>query len=733
MRSSAVTAGALVAAIGRARRHFASGKRGLVNEILTLQIVNAAIIGGFAIAVVYWGGQWVLQDSYGRWARQWTGELNELGAPLFLTDDDDALLNLESFIDKYPEIRRVSYYAPDGQPLASLAKDRGTTKPRALGGERLREARRLIGSDEPYLLSSSILNARRFDIVAPIWTEALSEDTLLGLDGPAADGPERIELMGYVGIELDYLLFHDQLLSNIKDAVLILIALLAIFVWASRRALQRALASISDLQAPIRELAKGNLDVDFKPAEHREISDIVEALRKTVAALSERDARLLELANHDGLTGLYNRRRFVEELKSELGAFLTGRRTSALFFIDLDRFKYVNDSCGHSAGDRLIRRVADELTRSVDADDTVARFGGDEFVVLLRNTTAAAAGAVADKILKNIRRLAHFEDEHVLHVHCSIGIAFIDGPEPGPDELIAQADIACHEAKAAGRNRIAYFEASDERASRTSADVSWMNKIREALDSDGFELRYQPINRIETGLTTHHEVLIRLRDDDGRLAVPDMFLPAAIRFGLMSEIDFWIIRNAVSACARHLGAGAPLQLSINLSANAFETDDLADFVERTLTEFNVDPKRITFEITESLAIRRPHSVERQIDRLRSLGCKLALDDFGTGYSSFSHLQKLQFDYIKIDGVFVHDILNNPVDQKMIRMIAEIGAEAGMQTIAEYVQDAESLALLAELGVDLAQGYFVGRPARQPQFRSTPIPLACRRSRRKSSH
>ncbi len=733
MRSPAAVAGVLVAAIGRVRWRFASGKRGLVNEILTLQIATAAIIGGFAIAVLYWGGQWVLQDSYGRWARQWTGELNELGAPLFLADDNDALLRLESFVDKYPEIRRVSYFAPDGQLLTSLAKESGVATPPALGGERLRQARRLVGSDEPYLLSSSILNVRRFDIVAPIWTEALSEDALFALDGTVANGPERTELMGYVGIELDYLLFHDQLLSNIKGAVLILVALLAVLVWTCRRVLQRALASISDLQAPIRELAKGNLDVEFQPAEHREISDIVEALRKTAAALSERDARLLELANHDGLTGLYNRRRFVEELKSELEAFRTGRRTSALFFIDLDGFKYVNDSCGHPAGDRLIRRVADELTRSVDADDTVARFGGDEFVVLLRNTTAAAAGAIADTILKNVRRLAHFEDEYVFHVHCSIGIAIIDGPEPGPDELVAQADIACHEAKAAGRNRIAFFEASDERAKRTSADVGWMNKIREALDGDGFELRYQPINRIETGVTTHHEVLIRLRDDDGRLVAPDMFLPTAIRFGMMSEIDFWIIRNAASACARHAGDDAPLQLSINLSANAFETDDLADFVERTFTEFKVDPKRITFEITESLAIRRPRNVEQQINRLRSLGCKLALDDFGTGYSSFSHLQKLQFDYIKIDGVFVQDILHNPVDQKMIRMIAEIGAEAGMQTIAEYVQDAESLALLAELGVDLAQGYFVGRPARQPQFRNTPIPLVCRRTRRKTSH
>ncbi len=707
------------------------GKRGLVNEILSLQIVNALIIGGFAIGALYFGTQWALKDSYGRWALQWTGELNELGAPLYLEHSGDALLQLESFITKYPEIRRISYFGPDGQALTSLSQELEVVTGEALDTDRIQNAKSRVGVDEPYLFDGGVLNPRRFDIVAPIWIESLSEEALFHFDTQTAGPPAHVELLGFVRIELDYLRFHDQLLANIQNAVLVLMILLSGFIWTSRRALQRALTAISDLQTPIRELADGNLAARFKPAEHREISAIVEALEKTAAALSERDARLLELANHDGLTGLYNRRRFVEELQSELAAFDGVRRTSALFFIDLDRFKYVNDSCGHPAGDRLIQRVAEELRRSVDGDDTVARFGGDEFVVLLKHTTEAAAGAIADTILKNIRRVAHFEAERVFHVHCSIGIAMIDGSNLNHDDLVARADIACHEAKAAGRNRVAFFEPSDERIIRTSADVGWMNKLRQALDEDAFELRFQPINRIDTGLTTHHEVLIRLRSDTGRLVSPDAFLPAAIRFGLMSEIDLWIIRRAAAASSAFKDGQKKLQLSINLSANAFEADDLAGYVARTFAEFGVDPASIVFEITESLAIRRPANVERQINKLRSLGCKLALDDFGTGYSSFSYLQKLPFDFIKIDGVFVQDIVKNPVDQKMIRMIAEIGAEAKMQTIAEYVQDGESLALLGELGVDLAQGYFVGRPAREPQFRNTPIPFGPRRSRNRS--
>jgi EAL domain-containing protein (putative c-di-GMP-specific phosphodiesterase class I) len=255
-----------------------------------------------------------------------------------------------------------------------------------------------------------------------------------------------------------------------------------------------------------------------------------------------------------------------------------------------------------------------------------------------------------------------------------------------------------------------------------------MSCLREALDENKFEIRFQPINRISTGKTTHHELLIRLRMDDGKIVSPDAFLPSAVRFGLMNEIDFWMIRRAAVAYAEHSGLVRSLKLSINLSANAFENDDLTGFVEETFKHYKVRPSDIVFEITESLAVRRPLQVDRQIATLRDLGCEFALDDFGTGYSSFGYLQKLQFDYIKIDGTFVQDLPNNPVDQKMIKLIAEVGREAGMQTIAEYVRDVESLALLAELGVDMAQGYFVGRPSKTPKMKSTPISLSSRRQR-----
>lgn len=708
-----------------------NGHRVLVHDILSIQVLSAALVGALAIATLYWGSQWVLKDNYSRWALQWTHELNELGSPLYLADDGEAFIRLESFVDRYPEIHRVAYFAKDGKNLFSVGNNVELDPVADLAESALSDAIKVVGQETPYIMSTNILAPQRFEILAPVWKESISDDGLFDFDPAAAEQPSEIGLLGFVSINLDFVIFHDQLLANIKTAVLVLLVLLVIFALYGRRTLRKALAAISNLQEPINELAKGNLDVEFDAVEHREIAEIVSALETTASALSERDAELLQLANHDSLTGLFNRRRFLEELSHEVERMQSSQASlvSAMFFIDLDQFKYINDACGHPAGDRLIRKVADELARSVGPEDIVARFGGDEFAVLVRHVDPLRAQSAAETILTNMRRLAHVEGDRVFHVHCSIGVTLLTSDNLDRDELINQADIACREAKSAGRNRLHVFRQSADAERKASADIGWMNRLRNAVDKDEFELRFQPINRIDTGETTHHEVLIRLPTEDGRVALPDAFLPSAVRFGLMSEIDFWMIRNAAKAYATEFELNNELKLAINLSANAFENDDLTAYVEKTFAKYGVPPHNIVFEITESLAVRRPIHVEQHITALRNLGCQFALDDFGTGYSSFGYLQKLRFDYIKIDGVFVQDLPNNPVDQKMIKLIAEIGREAGMQIVAEYVQDAESFSLLGELGVDLAQGYFVGRPVKKPRGKTMPISLSSRRNRR----
>jgi diguanylate cyclase (GGDEF)-like protein len=710
------------------RRTGKRSKRVLVHEIMSIQVISAALIGALAIASLYWGGQWVLQDNYGRWALQWTEELNELGAPLYLSDDGEALIRLESYVARYPEIDRVAYFSEDGAALISVGGEDNAQPIDDLSPSALSDAVAVVGNNEPYLMITSVLEPQRFRILAPLWQESLPEDGLFDFDPTAPMPVAETELIGFVSINLDFVIFHDRLLANIKGAILVLLVLLMAFALYGRHLLGKALAAISDLQEPIKELAKGNLAVKFEPAEHREIAEIVEALETTATALSERDEELLQLANHDSLTGLFNRRRFLEVLRHEIMTVMHTQRESALLFVDLDQFKYINDACGHPAGDRLIRKVADELLRSVRSDDTVARFGGDEFVILLHFADVDGARTTADTILANMRRMAHIENDRVYHVHCSIGVTMLTGENLHQDELINQADIACREAKSGGRNRMHFFEQSADAEQQASADLGWVNRLRNAIDYDGFELRFQPINVIATGETAHHEVLIRLRNDDGKLISPDAFLPSAVRFGLMSEIDFWMIRNVAKAYAEEKLTNSNLKLAINLSANAFENDNLTSYIEDIFESYKVTPSDIIIEITESLAIRRPVHVDRQINALRELGCQFALDDFGTGYSSFSYLQKLHFDFIKIDGAFVEDLPNNPVDQKMIKLIAEIGREAGMKTVAEYVTNAESFSLLAELGVDLAQGYFVGRPVKRPTRQVTPISLTARRKK-----
>ena len=423
------------------------------------------------------------------------------------------------------------------------------------------------------------------------------------------------------------------------------------------------------------------------------------------------------------MDGLFNRRRLIDELKKEIDNVTVNEGSSALLFIDLDQFKYVNDTCGHPAGDRLIRKVADQLKRSVDERGFVARFGGDEFAVLAYGVNKRKARKLANSILEDMRRLAHIENDNVFHVHCSIGITMITSGKFDHNEIFAQADIACREAKASGRNRLEFYSMSVREAEKMVADVGWMSKLREAIDNDLFELRYQPIVQISTGKITHHEVLLRMQGENGKVVAPDAFLPAAVRFGLMAEIDSWVVTRAIASLAEYRKERPGLRFSINLSANAFETEDLAEIVQVNLEKHGVPANAIIIEITESLAVRHLSYVEQQMAALRRLGCELALDDFGTGYSSFGYLQRLPMDYIKIDGCFIRDLVKNPVDQKMVRLIGEIGREAGMRTIAEYVKDGPALSLLGELGIDFAQGYYIGRPEAVPTIKAIPIPLS----------
>ena len=686
-----------------------SAGRSLVTEVLTAQLAITSVIGVIALAGLAWTAGGVIRNNLTHWAGQWAAELNEFGAPFYRHDDKEALLGIERFIAKYPEIERVSWYGPDG--AVSMSLDKSGIVPPAIA--RLPEAvvselAAKAGLDSPYVLAEDGHTRGRFRLSSAIWTEALPGDGLFAFD-PGAQ--TSIELLGFVTVDLDFGAYESAFLPRLALASAVLVFLLAASWAGGRWFLKRSLAPLSALQQPLLQLAEGDMQVRLPATRHRELDAIVTAIDYTVQALQKRERRLLHLANHDPLTGLPNRHRLIAELEALQSADAAKRR-AALLFIDLDQFKYVNDTCGHAAGDHLLHLAAQQIRYAVRAPDFVARFGGDEFIVLLRDVSRNEAKRIALLVLELMRGLKHVEQEQVFHLQCSIGIAAITGGKYSPHELIAQADIACQAAKTHGRNRAEIYSVAGKQSERMAEDVEWMRTIRDALEHDKFVLYFQPLLHIKTGDVSHYEALLRLTTPGG-LVGPQVFLPAAARFGLMADIDAWVLERAVRALAEFGQDRPQLRISINLSGFAFEDETLGTRVRALLKQHQLAGDRIVFEITEQLAVRFAANTDKQISLLRDLGCRIAVDDFGTGYSSFSYLKRLPVDYLKIDGSFIKGLPRDRVDQSMVRMVGEVARAAGMETVAEYVHSAAALALLAKYGIDYAQGHYVGRPAPIP--------------------
>jgi diguanylate cyclase (GGDEF)-like protein len=684
--------------------------RSLVHDVLGAQLAIAAVVGAIAILALAWTSGSVVRNNLEQWAGQWAEELNELGAP-FYHDEREALLGVERFIGKYPEIDSVTWYREDGSVLLSLGhRGEQSNDAPALRLEVRDTLAAKAGVTPPFLLTENV-DGQRFRLSGPVWTESFTGDGLFTQD-PAAP-KTSVTLLGFVTIELDFSGYERALFPRLAIASVVLLLLLGAAWAAGTLFLRRSLAPLSNLQKPLAQLAVGDKEVEFPSSRHTEIRAIVTALEDTIRALRKRERHLLHLASHDPLTGLYNRHRLIAELEAEVVACAGGDRRSALFFIDLDQFKYVNDTCGHVAGDELLKLAARQILHGVRAEDFVARFGGDEFVVLLKDISRQDAKAVATQVLELMRSVKHVEQDRVFNLQCSIGIAAISGERFSAHELIAQADIACQTAKSHGRNRAELYSVAEKRSEQMAKDVDWMQRIRAALDNNGFVLHYQPLLHIKSGQVSHYEALLRLKADD-ELVSPQTFLPAAVRFGLMADIDRWVLGSAVRALAEFGAENPQLRLSVNLSSFAFEDEGLAAHVRGMLREHGVSGDRMVLEITEQLAVRFAVKTDRQVAMLRDLGCRIAIDDFGTGYSSFSYLKRLPVDYLKIDGSFIKGIVNDRVDQSMVRMVGEVARAAGMETVAEYVHSAAALSLLAKYGIDYAQGFFIGRAEPKPQ-------------------
>jgi diguanylate cyclase (GGDEF)-like protein/PAS domain S-box-containing protein len=465
---------------------------------------------------------------------------------------------------------------------------------------------------------------------------------------------------------------------------------------------------------------------------------IIDAQRRgSVVAFRDVSARRLledELrwqAEHDSLTQLHNRAWFENQLKLEIERLKRSEQTSLLLFIDLDRFKYVNDTAGHSAGDQLLQEVSRRLRSRLRGSDILARMGGDEYAVILRNVHVEDVATLADGFRRALVGAPFVHEGKSYRITLSIGVATLDRHTVSPTEAMAHADIACHQAKRSGRDQTQLYRPDSGQRAGMERDLGWSARLEEALEGDGFVLCYQPIvplsgfpaegssqserdhwrQRIDLDRDAPplFEVLLRLRDGRGELVSPNAFLPAAERFGLVRRIDRWVIDRALRTLRETEGMQQPVQLSINLSGQSLESPDLVDYITSRLVKHDVDPARLVFEITESHSIRDVEGVRRLIGELREFGCRIAVDDFGTGFSTFAYLKQLEADILKIDGSLLSGLPDDRLDRTVVSALTSIARTAGKRTVAECVENPAALVALHACGVDYVQGYAVGMP------------------------
>lgn len=424
-------------------------------------------------------------------------------------------------------------------------------------------------------------------------------------------------------------------------------------------------------------------------------------------------ANLSWQATHDALTGLANRREFEYRLEQALNALARQAGRHSLMFLDLDQFKLVNDTCGHAAGDELLRHICAVLQSGLREGDTLARLGGDEFGVLLENCPPEQAERIAEQLRQAVQSLHFVWKGRPFVTTVSIGLVHIAQVPSTLEASLRAADMACYMAKEKGRNRVQVYHADDSELSMRFGEMAWIQRLHVALEENRFCLYAQEIAPLHPhdGLG-HIEILLRLHDESGRTILRDSFIPAAERYGLMTALDRWVVRSVFQVIRQCLDEGreGPLAMcAINLSGSSIGDDKFLEYLQRLFGEYDIPPRLICFEITETSAIANLGSAIRFINELKGLGCKFSLDDFCAGMSSFAYLKHLPVDFLKIDGSFVKDMLDDPINRAMVEVINHIGHVMGKRTIAEFVETPLIEQALQEIGVDYAQGYLIERP------------------------
>ena len=437
--------------------------------------------------------------------------------------------------------------------------------------------------------------------------------------------------------------------------------------------------------------------------------------------------QLRHQALHDPLTGLLNRRGFEERLASLLHSARAGNREHALCYLDLDQFKLVNDTCGHAAGDELLRQLPRVMERLMRHSDVIARLGGDEFALLLEDCPLEQAAGIAESVRDAIRDFRFQWQYRTFSIGASIGVVGISAGSQGLVSVLGAADAACYVAKDEGPNRVHVSYPHDLAIIRRRGEMRWVARIKSALEENQFRLHYMSLARLDREEPPrHHELLLRLVDARGELILPGVFLPAAERYQLMPHIDHWVIEHALEFLGRSVAASPELsahRFGINLSGESLRDSQLLGRVQEGLARHAVPASMLYFEFTETAAIANLGAAYEFMRGLKEMGCQLALDDFGSGMSSFSYLKHLPVDFLKIDGSFVKDLPDSPVDQAIVRAVQAVGEQMGIATVAEYVESAEIKECLRTMGIHYAQGLAIAAPLPLEDFGALNRPLA----------
>ncbi|WP_324779467.1 sensor domain-containing protein [Thiobacillus sedimenti] len=431
-----------------------------------------------------------------------------------------------------------------------------------------------------------------------------------------------------------------------------------------------------------------------------------------VTEAHELSQKLSHQAAHDSLTGLFNRREFGLQVERAIKNLSGKHDGHSLMYLDLDQFKLVNDTCGHRAGDEFLRLISMVLNSKIKSTDILARLGGDEFGLLLENCPIETACHIAEELRQAIKDVEFIWQNRVFGGSVSIGLLSFSDPATSPADALSAADSACFLAKEKGRNRVQVYRQEDNELVARWREMDWVGRLRTALKEERIELYAQRIEALSSDAekVAHHEILIRLRDDEGEMVPPMAFIPAAERYGLMPSIDRYVIEKAFAYLAdENKPGGRPLLLSINLSGNTLNDEHIASFISKTAQASGVNPAQICFEITETAAVANLTHTASLIGEIKQHGFRFALDDFGSGMSSFGYLKYLPVDFLKIDGVFIKHILEDKVDAAMVEAIARVASVMGIQTVAEYVENDTVRKLLEEIGVDYGQGYGIHEP------------------------